>query len=74
MALIGIWGNNLHYSDLGVLRRECGVLARNTGKSCEPLYQIYDILKLKDSAATPPARYYAAIERLTAAQRRNGGD
>ena len=29
--------------------------------------QIFDLLKLKDTPETSPARYYAAIERLTAA-------
>jgi hypothetical protein len=30
--------------------------------------QIYDLLKLKDTPETSRARYYAAIERLTAAE------
>ncbi len=36
--------------------------------------QIYDLLQLKDTPETSRARYYAAIERLTAAQWRDGGD
>lgn len=34
--------------------------------------QIYDLLKLGDTAETSRARYYAAIERLTAAEWRDG--
>jgi hypothetical protein len=34
--------------------------------------QIYDLLKLKDPPETSRARYYASIERLTAAQWRDG--
>ena len=30
--------------------------------------QIYDLLKLKDAPETARIRYYAAIERLTAAE------
>lgn len=35
---------------------------------------IYDILKLKDAPETSRARYYAAIERLTAATWRDNSD
>jgi hypothetical protein len=36
--------------------------------------QIYDLLKLKDAPETARTRYYAAIERLTAAEwRKNDG-
>jgi hypothetical protein len=31
--------------------------------------QVYDLLKLKDAPETARARYYAAVERLTAAER-----
>ena len=34
--------------------------------------QIYDLLKLGDTPETSRARYYAAIERLTAAEWRDG--
>ena len=34
--------------------------------------QIYDLLKLKDSPEALRARYYAALERLNAAQWRDG--
>jgi len=34
--------------------------------------QIHDLLKLKDTAETSRARYYAAIERLNAAKWRDG--
>ena len=34
--------------------------------------QIYDVLKLQDTPEVSNARYYAAIERLTAAGWRNG--
>jgi hypothetical protein len=34
--------------------------------------QIYDLVKLKDTPETSRARYYAAIERLTAAEWRDG--
>ena len=36
--------------------------------------QIYDLLKLKDAPETSRARYYAAIERLTAADWLDKGD
>jgi hypothetical protein len=36
--------------------------------------QIYDLLKLKDTPETSRARYYAAIERLTAAEWLDKGD
>ena len=35
---------------------------------------IYDIIKVKDAPETSRARYYAAIERLTAATWRDSGD
>jgi hypothetical protein len=35
---------------------------------------IYDIVKVKDAPETSRARYYAAIERLTAATWRDNGD
>ncbi len=35
---------------------------------------IYDLLNLKDTAEASRARYYAAVERLDAAQWRNGSD
>ena len=36
--------------------------------------QIYDLLKLKDSPEALLARYYAALQRLNAAQWRDGSD
>jgi hypothetical protein len=36
--------------------------------------QIYDVVKFKDSSKVTRARYYAAVERLTAAQWRESGD
>jgi hypothetical protein len=36
--------------------------------------QIYDVAKFKDSSEVTRARYYAAVDRLTAAQWRESGD
>ena len=36
--------------------------------------EIYDLIKVKDAPETARARYYAAIERLTAATWRESGD
>jgi hypothetical protein len=36
--------------------------------------QIYDVVKFKDTPEVTRARYYAALERLTAAQWRESGD
>jgi len=41
---------------------------------CVVSENIYDILKVKDAPETARARYYAAIERLTAATWREYGD
>jgi hypothetical protein len=42
--------------------------------SCVVSEEIYDLLKLKEAPAAANARYYAAVERLTAAVWREYGD
>jgi hypothetical protein len=42
--------------------------------SCVVSEEIYDLLKLKEAPEAANARYYAAVERLTAAAWREYGD